>query len=416
MRACDRAKFRVVTSLATARMAAPPRPMLAPNPWFRPHFRVPRGLFGGLLATALAFPAAGQSRSDQVLFLDARGQPRTIRGVIQENSLSRVVVAADGRERNVDSGAMQHVEFGDVPPSFDDGVAYFHRSDFEGAARQFQLAATDASARAIVQAAARLRAAQAWIRRGAGDPNAFGLAREEAERFLADHPDDREVPMARALLGRATWLAGDPAAAAEIYRALYQEAQGGDPPTGYTYLDCYAGGLAAARAFLVTGDADAARGLFAELSTGLATVLASVEDGDPSRRALDDVHTAARLGEGYCLLAAGSTSQARTFFQRQLGDARVTDAQRFGAQLGLAEALLAEGDARRAQIEFASVSAIDHTDRDRVARALVGLAECAVRLSDADSRQDAKLWLQTVRDQFGDTPSVLRAQELSQTL
>ena len=120
----------------------------------------------------------------------------------------------------------------------------------------------------------------------------------------------------------------------------------------------------------------------------------------------------ARLGEGFCLLAKGSTSQARTFFQGQLTNASKSSSQRFGARLGLAQALFADGRFREAQIEFAQVSAIDHTDRDRVARALVGLAECSQQLSDSTGRQQAKSWLQTVKDQYGDTPSALRAQEL----
>ena len=150
--------------------------------------------------------------------------------------------------------------------------------------------------------------------------------------------------------------------------------------------------------------------------TGIATVLSSLDENDPVLFALRNVRAEARLGEGFTLLASGSSSQARTYFQRQLGDANGSTTQRFGARLGLAEALLADGDVRQAQIEFATVSAIDHTDRDRAARALVGLAECALRLSDTDGRQNAKVWLQTVRDEYGDTPSVLRAQELSQTL
>ena len=89
---------------------------------------------------------------------------------------------------------------------------------------------------------------------------------------------------------------------------------------------------------------------------------------------------------------------------------------RHGARLGLAEALLAEGKVREAQIQFAQVSAIDHTDRDRVARALVGLAQCSLKLSDKNANQKAKRSLETVRDHYGDTPSVLQAQVLLQTL
>ena len=201
--------------------------MSVPKPLCSRHFRAPEHLLGLLAAAALALPVAAQSRQDQVLYLDARGQARTMRGVIQESSLARVVITVEDRERDVKTSLVKRVEFGDVPPSYADGQAYYDRRDFENAARQYQLAASDASARPVVQAAARLRAARAWMRHGATDPNAFTQAKEQAERFLADHLDNREVPVARALLGRSPWLRGDAAAAAEIYRSLYQEVQGG---------------------------------------------------------------------------------------------------------------------------------------------------------------------------------------------
>ena len=72
--------------------------------------------------------------------------------------------------------------------------------------------------------------------------------------------------------------------------------------------------------------------------------------------------------------------------------------------------MLASGETRDAQIEFSMVSALDHTSNDRVARALIGLTECALKLPDTDSRQNAKLWLQAITDQFGATPSVLPSQ------
>lgn len=374
-----------------------------------PHFRAPlAGL--ALVALAVGTPALTAQR-DQVLYRNAAGQAKTESGTVVENSLAKVRIDIGPRERDFETGSVDRVVFGDVPPAYAEGSAYFDRGDFENAAKQYQLAAGDASARDVVKAAARLRAAESWMRRGAADASAFVQAKTEAEVFLADSPNNRSVPEARALLGRATWLGGDPAAAAEVFRALYQEAQGAEPTPGYSYPVCYQSGVFAAEAFLATGDGATARTLFNELSGALATLLASLDADDPSRGLLTALHAKAQLGEGFCLLADGQNAQARTFFQGQLSAAgKSNSAQRFGAQLGLAEALLADGNARQAQIEFAQVSAIDYTDRDNVARALVGLAECALQLSDTDARKQADAWLQTVRDQYGDTPAVLRAQ------
>jgi TolA-binding protein len=75
--------------------------------------------------------------------------------------------------------------------------------------------------------------------------------------------------------------------------------------------------------------------------------------------------------------------------------------------------LLAEGNARAAQLEFAQVSALDHTNEQRAARALLGLAESALALG---AKNDAKTWLEALQAQHGDTPAVLKAQELQKTL
>ena len=394
--------------------------MIAPKPFSRPHFHLRLALGAALvpLVGAGAFGLGTQSaKKDQVLWRNSRGQTTTLTGVVLENTLSKVVLDTGDRQRDLDTTDVERVVFGDVPPSYLDGEALFDRGDFENAAAQFGVAAGDGATRPVVQAAARLFAARAWMRRGVADSNAFGEAKSELDRFLADHADNREYPEARTLLGRATWLGGDAAGAAEIYRSLYQEIQaGGDPTPGYSHYVCYDAGLSAAEAFLDAGDVDTATALFAEVASGLATVLASLAEDDPTRDLLSNAHASARLGEGFCLLAKNNLSQAKTFFQGQLNESDLSSAQRLGAQLGLAETLFAEGNYREAQIGFARVSALDHAKRDRVARALVGLAECALKLTDTDGRKNAKRWLDIVRDQYGDTPSAKKAAELSTTL
>ena len=62
------------------------------------------------------------------------------------------------------------------------------------------------------------------------------------------------------------------------------------------------------------------------------------------------------------------------------------------------------------------MSALDFTDRDRASKALVGLAESALKLSDTDSKADVRLWLETVVREYGDTPSVLKANELLKSI
>jgi tetratricopeptide (TPR) repeat protein len=367
-----------------------------------------------LVAPASAGPrGSAQTRADQVVYADLKGQSRLSRGVVKENSLARVIVAEKDRDRTIPPLNVLGVSFGDVPSSFSQAQAYLERGDFENAAAKFAAASADGSARDVVRAAARLAAARAWMQRGAQDPQAFRQALSESERFLTDYPNQRDVPAARELQGRAAWLAGDAARAADLLHALFQD--GRTKSEGYPVELVHRAGLAAADAYLAAGDVAKARETYDAVDSSLAEALAAVGAGTTQASRLSVLEALARQGEGRCLLASGGAAQARTFFQRERDGAK-SDAQRFAAQLGLGEALLAEGHAREAELELAQVSALDSEDRDRVARALVGLAECALKLPESTARQEARRYVQIVRDDYGDTPSAARAKTLSESL
>lgn len=405
------ADFSVATANSPTRMAALLAPM-SPSKCLRRVLVGSAATFLALVGTGL--PTLAQKtavKPDHVLWRNQRGQMNTVVGAVSENSLTNVVVDTGTSTRKLDTLAVERVEFGDVPASYSDAQTYLARGDIENAAASFTLAAGDASARPIVRAHARLSAAQAWLKRGANDRSALDKAKKDCELFLSEFATSRDVPEARLLLGRLQRLSGDAAGAASTYSALYKEGTSGT--AGYPPRLSFQAGLDAGEAFLAQKDAPKARELYLGLDAALGTALAALADNDPLRPLFTSIQSEARLGEGYCLLASGSLSQAKTFFQGQISAAEKQAARRFGARLGLGEALLAEGSARAAQLEFAQVSAIDHTDQDRTARALVGLAESALALN---AKNDAKLWLEAVRSQHGDTPAALRAQELLQKL
>ena len=376
-------------------------------------------LLGTLTLLAASAEAWQSTKPDQVMAKNRRtGAVAPISGVVERDGLEEVVVVVGDRNRNVASNLVVRVVYGDVPPAYREGLLYFDRGDFENAAAKYQLAAEDASAREVVQADARLRGAQALMRVGAADLTAFGRAAAEAATFLADHPTNRQVPKARSLQARATHLSGDAAGAAGLYRLILREAETDTLAPGYTWFDSLQAGLRAADAFLEAADTAAAREAYAAVESGLNRALGALDPDSPERVRLAALQAEARLGEGMVLLAGGNASQALTFFRGQLASAGTDSAPalRFGARLGLGEALLATGEVREAQIELATVSAIDHTDRDRAARALVGLAKCALETPDGDARVNARLWLETVTGQYGDTPAVRAAHEMLQTL
>jgi len=352
--------------------------------------------------------------NDQVFWINARGDVRIDSGTITENTLRETVLTMGDDEQSRASDLVVRVVFGNISPAFADGQAYMARGEFENAAAKFRLAAGDADTRPVGRAHARWMAANTLMERGKTDPAAFGEAQAEFETFLSEYPENRKVPQARMLLGRAQHLAGDVAAAGETYSALFAEGGSGTPTTGYPLVLCYEAGLAAAEAALAQGDGEAARALYGSIESSLPTILSGLEAGDPAVGELEAVQSAARLGEGFVLLASDQANQAVTFFRTQVQNAPADEpALRFGAQLGLGEALLASDEPREAQLALAQVSSLDFTSRDRVARALIGLAEAALALPDANARTQAKTWVDTVLEGYADTPAVLRAHELA---
>lgn len=390
----------------------------------RPMRRVlPRGgarpLYALALGLGLALPLGAQDggdkvvRPDQIAVRARRGDTVTqVHGVVTQNGLDDVVATVDGKEEKFGSEFVLSLSFGDVPNTYRDGVLFHERGDHANATANFKLAAGDAQARAVVSAAARLRAAESLLSWGASEPARFAEAAEQAERFLADHAENREAPRAQMVRARALLLAGKPTEAAAAWREVYGKLAGDAAAQGYRRAECYRAGMFAARALLAAGDTLGARELFAALAGSLGPIVAGLDAASEEHARLAAVLDEAVLGEGYAELTAGNVPQALTFFQNQKG-ALAADSRaslRYGTLLGLGEALLASKRPREAQVVLAEVSAMDPLDRDRVARALLGQVEAGTALGE--SRERIKPLLDAVVESYGDTPSAQRARQL----
>ena len=376
-------------------------------------------LFASSLVVAEAAPQE-RVRPDQVHIRNKRtGRPSVLSGTVESNGLDEVVIAiARGGESKVDGDSVERILWGEVPPSFRDGRTYFDRGDFASAAQSFRLAAGDASAREVVQAAARLRAAQALLRSGAQEPANFAEAVLEVGTFLAEYPNNREVPAARMTEGRALLLAGKADEAGSAYRAVFAELSGDAMTTGYDTGTCMEAGLLGARAMLDAKDTLAARELLTSIDTAIGPMIDALDSESALRTRLIAIRDEALLGDGFAELAAGNSKPALTFFQNQLTGlgAEASQTSRMVASLGLAEALLAEGQYLEAEYLFASVSALDHGAPDRVARAQLRMAQCELKILHADSKGRARTLLESVIENHGDTPSAAEARDVLATL
>ena len=378
------------------------------GPWSR--FASTLGLAALVTASSSVASAAQSPRPDQVFRVDARtGKVVSLYGVIEQHGLERVtVLRPDGQQARLDSGEVVEVVFGDVPPSFSDARRYAERGDFENAVARYRVAAGDASARPVVQGAARLAAARSLMKWGETDPTRFREAAEEAQTFLSSFAEDRNVPTARELLGRAQVLAGDAAAGAATLEGLFAAGQAGT--LGYPRLMTLQAGHDAAHAFLLAGQASDATRMFDALGSAVTATPREGLDAATTAR-LDALSELALLGPGFVNLAEGKSDRAESFFRGQVGSVK-TGAGRSAARLGLGEALLKLGRLRPAQLELASASALSYADADVEARALVGLAEVYLGLGDAS---EGKKSLERVLRDHGATPSAARASELLKT-
>lgn len=392
-------------------------PRMSPRPTALP---TPRAGVRGMLRTqawallplglALLAGSARAQGSDQVWFADRDGAIRQVTGTITENSLSSVKVVRSGnRENSYDSDRVRRVEWGQVSNDYREARDARSRGDHLNAARRFRDAA-NGDDRPVVKASARLGAAQALVQLGSKEPERLAEAMSEVGRFLSDFPTNREVPRARFLQAQVHWLEGRAAEAADGFRRLFEDGAGPSPTKGYDRQISLEAGLAAGRAFLDVGDHLRARELFGALESAANTFSAEFAEGSPERAAAERIAVEARLGEGFALLVAGQPNQAVPFFEARRGQGG--SAARHGCDLGLGEAFLAQGKLREAQVKFASVAALDYSDRWRAARARLRLAETSQRLGDSSGAALARKLLTEIVERFGDTPAVRQARTL----
>jgi tetratricopeptide (TPR) repeat protein len=366
-------------------------------------------------ASAVAFDATvTEGRPDQVYVKNDRtGEVKAVSGTITADGIDKVVLTRDGKETKLDSALVQEVIWGESTPAFVEGATYFERGDWENASAKFLVAAGEGD-RAVVQAAARLLAAQALLEWGATDAGHYAEAAAQFDKYIADHSSARQIPLARSLRARTAWLMGDAAKAGQLYRALFEEGTSASPTPGYDLALCLRAGLQAARALVDSGDTLAAREIYGVLANRARSAAAQAAEGSPERLVFAQLETEALLGPGFVDVASGQFDQAITFFngQRTTAQSSKNATALYGATYGMGLALLGKGETRKAQLQFAQVSALDFTDTDRSAAAKLGLARCYIQLGDSDGIATSRALLKEIVDQFGTTPSARAAREL----
>ena len=362
-----------------------------------------------LAAPALAAP---QAKPDQIFRLNPRtNKATTVTGTVTADGLSKIeVTRRDGREVSINAAEVIEIAWGSGSSDFSDGGTYASRGAWEEAVKSYQQAAGDAEVREPLRAESRLRAATSLMALAATDSSRFGDVASECDRFLADFPSSRQVPRARSLKARAQWLNGDAAAARDGYRALYETGKSGTE--GYSPMVTADAAMQAAYAALAADDSLGARELF-DLA---GAAFGAVESEKPSVVAVAAAGVEiAGMGEALAKVASGDAKGARRAFESAAKSSK-TSSGVATARLGLGHCWLAEGEARKAQLEFAWVAGVDHASADRRAEALLGLAQAGLAAGESGDANAAKTGLRRVASQYGATPAARKAAQLLESL
>lgn len=358
-------------------------------------------------AVASSFVAAPQAKAMDRVFAKNRksGKIEANSGTIDEALMGGIKLTdRNDKTKAFDAVSVVQVQWGAVPAAFSDGDTYAKRADWENAVANYQNAASDSDARDAVKAAARVRAIEALIAWGATDAARFADAIAEADRYLADHGTDWQMPKVRALKARVTWLSGDANGARDGYKSLFEAGKAGED--GYDPLAVAEAGLSGAYAALMSSETSTARDLF----DAAASAFGSVDSSDPAAMARARAGAEeASLAAAQSYLAKGDFSTAAGEFEGKLGSLE-TAAGKAAAKLGLGLALAGDGKGLEAQIHLGWVAGLDHTSDDRRASALVGLAQAA--MGSAEGASLARASLQRVKDEFGATPAAAKAAEM----
>ena len=121
------------------------------------------------------------------------------------------------------------------------------------------------------------------------------------------------------------------------------------------------------------------------------------------------------MGEALAKVASGDAKGARRAFESAAKSSK-TSSGVATARLGLGHCWLAEGEARKAQLEFAWVAGVDHASADRRAEALLGLAQAGLAAGESGDANAAKTGLRRVASQYGATPAARKAAQLLESL
>jgi tetratricopeptide (TPR) repeat protein len=286
-----------------------------------------------------------------------------VRGTIQSESPSEVVVKLGNNTTNVPVGDIVSIHYDGQPPSMSLAEAKESANQLAEAADLYKKAAADAAGKPLVEQAAKFRQAQLIADLAMGDPSHSAEALALLDSAVKAYPNSRHVVAALDALARLQLQKGDYAAVEKTIADMARLPQSADRAA-----------VLRARLFDKKGDHDKAIAEYDRLIQG--SEAGSVRQRD------------ARLAKAESLVAAKKFADAEADVRAVIKAAPAEDAQaQSAAYNALGDCLRAAGKPKDALVAYLHTDLLYSKDKEQHPRALA---------------QISKLWRELKRDDRAD--------------
>lgn len=306
-----------------------------------------------------------------------------VRGTIQSESPSEVVVKLGTNSMNIPTGEIASVHYDNQPPSFALAESREAANQLAEAADLYKKAATEASGKPFIEQAARFRQAQVMAELALGEPARAAEAVTMLDAALKANPNGRHVVAAYDSLARLQLQKGDYATVERTIADMTRLPQGGDR-----------GAVLRARVFDKKGDHDKAIAEYDRIIQGSP-------EGSTRRRE-------ARLAKVESLVGLKKFAEAEADVRTLIKAAPAEDYQaQSSAYNALGDCLRAAGKTKDALLAYLHTDLLYSRDKEQHPRALANLAKLWRELRRDDRADDA---LSRLKQDYPKSPWLASAQ------